>query len=221
MSMALSALGGLTSLAGTIGGVFGAGSAANAQEDAAANIQGYIKNTSQNAVNGLSSYTNMGNTAANDLTSQLSSLSQGFNPTQSQLEQTPGYQFALQQGLESTQNGMAARGLGVSGAAMKGAANYATGLADQTYTNQANIYNQNRTTSANILTGATGLGEQAATTSGNYLMDTINPYASSESAYGNAQATGIMAQLTGLTSLGNGMMGQSSSGTGVGALLGG
>ena len=56
--------------------------------------------------------------------------------TESQLVQTPGYQFNLGQGLQSVQNSAAARGLGLSGAAMKGAANYATGLADSTYQNQ-------------------------------------------------------------------------------------
>lgn len=55
---------------------------------------------------------------------------------QAALEQTPGYQFALNQGLKSVQSGAAARGLGVSGASMKGAANYAQGLASQTYQQQ-------------------------------------------------------------------------------------
>ncbi len=54
------------------------------------------------------------------------------------LRQTPGYQFALSQGLQATQNSAAARGLGVSGAALKGAATFATGLADNTYQQQFN-----------------------------------------------------------------------------------
>src|SRR5580765_7179404 len=37
---------------------------------------------------------------------------------QADLEQTPGYQFARAQGLKATQSAAAARGLGVSGAAM-------------------------------------------------------------------------------------------------------
>ena len=52
------------------------------------------------------------------------------------LQATPGYQFTLDQGLESTQNGASARGLGTSGAADKAAASYATGLASTTYQNQ-------------------------------------------------------------------------------------
>lgn len=68
-----------------------------------------------------------------------------WNPTQAGLEQTPGYQFTQQQGLMATQNAAAAQGLGVSGAALKGAAGYATGLANSTYnqqlTNAINTYN--------------------------------------------------------------------------------
>lgn len=56
--------------------------------------------------------------------------------TQAELEQTPGYQFTRQQGLQAVQNSAAARGLGVSGAALKGAATFATGLADSTYQQQ-------------------------------------------------------------------------------------
>lgn len=56
--------------------------------------------------------------------------------TQAELEATPGYQFSLNQGLRAAQNSAAARGLGVSGAALAGAAKFATGLADNTYQNQ-------------------------------------------------------------------------------------
>ena len=62
--------------------------------------------------------------------------------SQAELEETPGYQFARSQGLQSVQNSAAARGLGVSGAALKGAATFATGLADQTYQQQFAIKQQ-------------------------------------------------------------------------------
>jgi hypothetical protein len=62
--------------------------------------------------------------------------------SQAELEATPGYQFDLSQGLKSIQSSNAAKGLGVSGAALKGAAKYATGLADNTYQNQFAIKQQ-------------------------------------------------------------------------------
>ena len=62
--------------------------------------------------------------------------------TQAELEATPGYQFNLSQGLKSAQSAVAARGLGVSGSALKGATKFATGLADSTYKNQFDMRQQ-------------------------------------------------------------------------------
>lgn len=58
-----------------------------------------------------------------------------INMTQEQLEATPGYQFTKNQGLKAVQNSAAARGLGSSGMAQRGAAEYVTGLADSTWQN--------------------------------------------------------------------------------------
>jgi hypothetical protein len=100
--------------------------------------------------------------------------------TQAELEQTPGYQFTRDQGLKATQSAAAARGLGVSGAAMKGAAEYATGLANKTYQDQFNIAQQRFNDYLNLNTGQQGnvqnqfsrlnalatIGENAAAQSG-------------------------------------------------------
>ncbi len=63
---------------------------------------------------------------------------------QATLENLPGYQFTKTQGLKAVQNSAAARGLGVSGAALKGAATFATGLADKTYLDQFAAEQANR-----------------------------------------------------------------------------
>lgn len=81
--------------------------------------------------------------------------------TEKWLQQTPGYQFQLQQGLEQTQAAAAARGLGVSGASLKGAATYATGVADSNYQNQ---FNNAQTAWQDVLnqsTQAENLGSQS------------------------------------------------------------
>jgi hypothetical protein len=100
--------------------------------------------------------------------------------TQANLVNTPGYQFNLSQGLKATQNSAAARGLGVSGTALKGAATFATGLADSTYQNQfnneqtlygdasqqfSNAYNQAGQGYQQLL-GPAQLGESAAAQAG-------------------------------------------------------
>jgi len=96
-------------------------------------------------------------------------LTTPFQPTMEQLEQTPGYQFSLGQGLKATQNSYAAQGLGASGAAMKGAANYAEGLAGTTYQQQFQNFQQgfqNNLTQnaqiANILQNQVNMGANSA-----------------------------------------------------------
>src|SRR6185312_11573121 len=66
-----------------------------------------------------------------------------FAPTQAQLEATPGYQFIKGQGLQSVANSNAAAGRGISGAALKGAAEFATGLAGTTLDQQQRIFQAN------------------------------------------------------------------------------
>lgn len=158
------------------------------------------------SVNRLQPYINAGYDALGDYSALARSGPNGGGPdylaaayanqpgqmTQAQLEQTPGYQFNLAQGLQATQNAAAARGLGVSGAALKGAAKYATGLADSTYQNQfnnaqtrfQNLLNLNTgqqgnlTNQFNRLSNVTSLGENAAAGAGN----TANAAGSASSA---------------------------------------
>lgn len=63
----------------------------------------------------------------------LSKTGAGGTPFKSQFQQTPGYQFQVDQGEKGVVNNMRALGLGGSGAALKALTKYRTGLADQTY----------------------------------------------------------------------------------------
>lgn len=145
--------------------------------------------------------------------------------TQAQLEQTPGYQFNLSQGLKATQSAAAAKGLGVSGAALKGAATYATGLADSTYQNQFNnaqqIYsdlfnnaqtaytgfmnlgqadvNRQNQNYSNLLSAAS-LGQNAAAQVGNQGVQSANNSGNFLTQAGNAQASGAVGGANALTS---------------------
>lgn len=98
------------------------------------------------------------------------------------LEATPGYQFTRSQGLKSVQNGAAARGLGISGAALKGAADYATGLAQNTY--QANLLNP--------LSSLASLGENAAAQTGKLGTEGTASAGAGIVGAGNAQAAGLI-----------------------------
>src|SRR3954463_994834 len=174
-----------------VGSVIGGSQAAGASKAAAdQNMKLAIA-----SVNRLQPYINAGDWVLNDYQALAQAGRTGGGPdylaaayanqpgrlTQSELEATPGYQFNLSQGLQATQNAAAARGLGVSGAALKGAAKYATGLADSTYQNQfnnaqtkfQNLLNLNTGQQSNLtnqfsrLNSVASLGENAAAGAGN------------------------------------------------------
>lgn len=136
--------------------------AASSQLQAGQNASNMLMTQGQAAQGDFAPYQATGASAASQLQQEMPTLTAAFNPTEAQLASMPGYQFQLQQGLEATQNGFAARGLGVSGAAMKGAANYATGLAQSNYLNDANIFYQNENNAYNKLSGTANMGLNAA-----------------------------------------------------------
>ena len=141
--------------------------------------------------------------------------------TQADLEATPGYQFTLSQGLKAVQNSASARGLGVSGAAMKGAADYATGLSNQTYAqrfaNQQSLFGNQQTRYGNIegqfandqgmrqnafnrLSAVTGIGQSSAAQTGAMGLQAAN-------AAGGFLTSGASAAGGGLIAGGNAMSG--------------
>ena len=123
----------------------------------------------------------------------------------------PGYQFAEQQGLRSIQSSASARGLGLSGAAMRDAARYATGLADQTYGNQVNrlLAGAQLGETAGAQTGAQGT--QAAANAGQAYMAQGNAYAGGAAGVANSISNGL---------LGYGMYGPFGGGAGAGNFAG-
>ena len=133
--------------------------------------------------------------------------------TQAQLEATPGYQFNLSQGLKATQSAAAAKGLGVSGAALKGAATYATGLADSTYQNQFN--NAQQIYSDLFNNAQQGYNNQFQTAQQGFL---------DQSASANQQATGFMnmgqAQTNRLNQMYTNLLGTASLGQNAAAQVG-
>lgn len=115
-----------------------------------------------------------------------------FQPTQSQLESTPGYQFDLSQGLKSVQSSNAAKGLGVSGAALKGAAQYATGLANNTLGTQQGIFQANLGNVMNPLMAMASNGQNAANQTGTFGANATNSSNAALIGGANAQASGMV-----------------------------
>jgi hypothetical protein len=154
-------------------------------------------------------YLATGSGAAGQLTNRLTELTSPILMDQASLEKTPGYQFTLNQGLKATQSGAAARGLGVSGAALKGASNYATGLADNTYKTQFDIANTNQSNAFNRLYQTSALGQNAAVGAGTLGQSNANSQSNILGNMGTTAAQGILgsaaANNQGLNSLAGGM----------------
>ncbi|WP_176158788.1 DNA transfer protein p32 [Burkholderia multivorans] len=230
--MVAAAIGG-AAVAGLAGSAISAGAASDAaqtQADAANNSAALQNAQWQQTQKNLKPYMDLGTSAINPLLSAMgynvtknsdgtytfgstdpnNPLQQKFTaPTAAQAAATPGYQFTLDQGLKSVQNSAAARGLGTSGAALKGASTYATGLADSTYNDVFNralqTFNANYNSAANNvnrLSGLVGNGQNAAATNGslgaaaagnigNTLMSGANASASGTVGAANALSSGL------------------------------
>lgn len=177
-----------SAVVGGLATAYGANKAAEAQTNAAntaANTSLGMYNTTRQD---LAPFRQIGTTASDMLTTKLSDLTSPIVMDQATLEKTPGYQFNLTQGLKSVQNSAAARGLGSSGAALKGAATFATGLADSTYQNQFNNAVTNQTNAYNRLKGLIDTGENAAAQTGTAGTAAANTAANAQIGAGNAQA---------------------------------
>jgi len=195
-------------------GVIGAASTAYAAHTAAqahTNAANTASNTALSMYNttrgDLLPYRDIGQTASTDLTNRLTELTSPITMDQATLEQTPGYQFNQTQGLKAVQNSAAARGLGSSGAALKGAATFATGLADSTYQNQFNNAITNQANAYNRLKGLVDTGENASAQTGSAGTAAAGTAASAQIGAGNAQAAAANQTAAGITNATNNVAG--------------
>lgn len=96
-------------------------------------------------------------------------------------KETPGYQFAFDEGMQALQRAAAAGGRLNSGATLKAANRYGQGIANQEY----NTY-------LNRLAAGAGMGQSAASTSGSILQNQGNSLANIALQRGNAQASSFV-----------------------------
>ena len=179
--------------------MYGASKAADAQKDAAQQAAGLQREQYAQTRADLSPYRDIGADASGKLTSRLSELTTPISVDPNVLNQSDYYKFASTQGQKAVQNAAAARGLGSSGAALKGAAAFAKGLATDTYKTSFDMANLNQTNAYNRLkalvdtgqsaaaqTGAAGLA--SATNQGTALVGAGNAEAASYNAIGKSVA---------------------------------
>jgi hypothetical protein len=149
-------------------------------------------------------------------------LTKPFQPTMDQLAQTPGYQFTLGQGELATQNQFAAQGLGgviggnqgtvgPSGALGKGLANYAEGLAQNTYQSQFQNYLQQNQQIYSMLGGQGTIGENAAAMQGTQGLTATGQAGSALTAGAAAGAAGTVGAANAISNSLSGVAGAGSN----------
>jgi hypothetical protein len=211
--------GGIAAVGGVTDALIGSSASKTAAQQQATSDQNAI-NFDQGVFNtqqaNLAPYMTAGNTS-------LSSLMTGFSngtfgpgsipaftaPTAAQAEATPGYQFNLQQGLKSVDEGAAARGGLQTGGTIKAEQNYGAGLASSTYqqtfgnalsqyqaalTGQSQNYNELAGVADIGLGAATGVnqaGTAAATNISGLMTGQGNAAAAGTIGSANAVAGGI------------------------------
>lgn len=217
VAAAVAAAGVVGSVAGASISASGAQGAADTQAQAAQQQQASVlqagrqaSNLDLNAINGANSYltpySNLGTTSASSLQNLLTGMGNG-NAMQA-LQNMPGYQFELNQGLMATQNGFAAKGLGSSGAAMQGAGQYAQGLASTDLNNYFNQLLSGTQIGANAASLQSQNNANLTTAAGNALMGSSTNAASLGMAGASATAAG---QSAAASALGNGISNAGSS----------
>ena len=144
-----------------------------------------------------------------------------FNP--SDLQNTPGYQFTLQQGQKGVNNALSSQGLLGSGAQAKALSDYTTGLAQNTYNQQLQnalgMYQTNYNsalgqynTNAGQLGSLLNLGQNAAAGTGQAAYNT-------QVGAGNALAAGQVAAGNTTANAFNSLMGAGKTGAHIYSLL--
>lgn len=183
--------------------IYGANKAAQAQTDAAnagiANSKAMYDTTRGD----LSTYRDTGTNAAGILNSKLSDLTTPISVNPDDFKNSDMYKFAQTQGERAVTNSSAARGLGTSGAALKGSAAFESGLNLQNW--QQNFNNQvtNQTNAYTRLKGLIDTGENAAAQTGTVGQSAVNQQNSAIAGAGNANAAAANATGSSLANLTN------------------
>lgn len=180
-------IGAIGSIGSAVIGSNAAKSAAQAQEQAASQAQQFQMQMFDKAQAAEQPYNTVGQGAVNTLSGLYGINGTGAGtgtPTAQSLQafqNSPDYQFALQQGTQAMQRSAAAGGTLLSGGQLKAGQEFGQGLASQQY---GNYYNR--------LLSLSQLGQSAATGISNAALNAGSQIGNSIQAGGQAQASGIV-----------------------------
>ena len=155
---------------------------------------GYGATTSLQNLMGIGSSTTGGAPGGTDPSTGLPNgyLAQTFNPTQAQLNQYPGYQFALQTGDQAIQNQSTPGAGALSGQTLKSLMNFNQQTANSNYQNYFNQFQTQQSNVYNRLAAIAGLGQNAAAGVGNNGATIGSGIASAQAAAGTSAAAGTV-----------------------------
>lgn len=152
-------------------------------------------------------YRNLGTDATGIMRSKFSDLISPISVDPDALQDSDYYKFAMTQGQKAATNSAAARGLGSSGAAMKGAAAFAKGLATDTYKTAWEMENTNKKNAYDRLMGLINTGKDASTVGGALGEKAAYNAGQAYIGAGNATQAGLVgsanAEAAGMNAIGN------------------
>lgn len=181
-----------SAVVGGIASMFGASKAAKAQQNAAATAQETAMKMYNQTRADLAPYRDLGTKYAGELDERMPYLTSDIDVSGEIRDPDSNigraYNFTRTQGLKAVQNAAAKRGLGVSGAALKGASSFTTGLADNTYQGLVNMERNIRGDIYSRLKGVVDTGVTASGSTGTAGTASANTQAGAAIGAGNAQA---------------------------------
>ncbi len=119
-------------------------------------------------------------------------LTQTFNPTQKQMDQYPGYQFALKTGGQAVRNADTPGVGALSGAALKDLTNFNVGTANQYYGQYFNQFQEQQNNIFDRLSNIASMGQNAAANLGSAGTQLGTGIAGAQAAAGGSRAGGIV-----------------------------
>ena len=202
---------------------YAASKASDVQSKTADKVAGIQQAQYQQTREDLSPYRDIGKDASGRMTARLSELTEPISVNPQDFVDSDYYKFLDTQGQKAVTNAAAARGLGSSGAALKGAAAFSKGLSSQEWKSNFEMQRANKTdaysrlkalidTGAGAATGTGALGEKAAYNSGVALTGGANAEAAGINKIGSSISN--LASNVGGYAMYQGMYGNPTGGSG-------
>lgn len=192
---------------GAVSQSYAASKGADAQRESADKAIALQQNQYAQTRADLAPYRDAGAAYSDELKSRMPYLTSDISIDPNMLENSDYYKFASTQGQKGVTNSAAARGLATSGAALKGAATFAEGLATNTYKDAFAMENTNRTNAYTRLKGLIDTGAGAAATGGALGEKAAYNSGVAEVGAGNAEAAADNRIGTSIANMSNGIGG--------------